>query len=110
MNTTTSTGKAGAAVRATTEHSEAARADNVLCSPDAAPVDPGHRTIRVISVYVRTPKQWRGDVRMQTNGYQRKSQRHLAPSLSERCRQAAATADLWGLPVGVVTRVRGERA
>lgn len=103
MNRTTPTGEAGA-IKTATSPSEAAS-----CA-QPAPVDPDpSRTIRVISTYVRTPAEWRRDVTVYTRNYRPLTDRRVVGSEAERIRQAAATAELWDLPVGIISSVREER-
>lgn len=111
MNTnTTPTGEAGAAVRADSEITEAPRAVQTSCGWDAAPVDPDPRTIRVISSWVQAPRFWRADVARFSRGYRDGSRPDLHGGDAVRIRQAAATAALWDVPVGLITGVREELA
>jgi hypothetical protein len=67
------------------------------------------RTIRVISSFVQRAKHWRSDTRRLNFAY-RGERPWSARGEAKRVRQAAATAELWGLPVGVVTGERTEPA
>lgn len=76
----------------------------------AAPAASGHRTIRVISTWVQSPRCWRSDAARFARGYRDGSRPDRHGGEARRVRQAAATAALWGLPVGVITGVREETA
>jgi hypothetical protein len=103
--TTTSTGEAGAG---TSDDSTFCEAANLCVEP--APADPGHpKTIRVISVEVANARDWTTELRRLEHGRQTLGGRYNADRRVACIRQAAATADLWGLPVGIVTDVREER-
>lgn len=80
-----------------------------LARSNPAPADPGQRTVRVISTFVQSVQGWQTDARRFSRVY-----RGLRPwqerGEAKRLRQLAATAELLGVPVGLVTGVREEPA
>lgn len=61
----------------------------------------------VIKAFVQTAPAWHADAkRLSRHGYAGKRPDLARQGEAEACRQAAATARLWGVPVGVVTTVR----
>lgn len=83
-------------------------ASDVSASAPPASEVPSTRTIRVISVHVQTARWWRSDATKISRGYHNGKRPDLAGGEAARCRRAAATAELLGVPVGIVTRVREE--
>jgi hypothetical protein len=106
MNTTSSLTPRSATAGTSADSPNTGEAKNLVLS--SAAVDPGRRTIRVISVCVQTARFWRSDARKLSSAYRHNVKPFGNGSEADVCRQAAATADLWGVPVGVVTRVREE--
>jgi hypothetical protein len=62
--------------------------------------------MKVIRALVQPAPYWQSEAkRLSRHGYSGKRPDLAQGSAAEACRQAAATARLWGLPVGVVTTV-----
>lgn len=60
----------------------------------------------IIHALVQSAPEWQVEAkRMSRHGYSGKRPDLAKGSAADACRQAAATARLWGLPVGVVTTV-----
>lgn len=66
------------------------------------------RTVRVISVEVANARDWKHEIRRLNYRRPGLDPSYLTGTTIERYRQAAATAELLGVPVGIVVGVREE--
>lgn len=103
QKTTSSTGKVASGSSAA-PHS--ARLGILCVRPEAATPDP--RTVNVVSTEVADLEGWRYELRRLSYRRQGTAPSYFAGTRTEKVRQVAATAELWGLPVGIVTGVREE--
>lgn len=66
--------------------------------------------MKVIRAFIQAAPYWQRDAkRLSRKGFQGKRPDLSIGSETQACRDAAATARLWGIPVGVVTTVEEVR-